>query len=127
MAEKAYQLDSAPSEEHEGVKLGNLRMDFETYRVSVSGKLVELTAKEFDLLRLMARRAGRITSFEELALGLFATADRSSKRHLSVLVHRLRSKLAGIQPYVIETVRGRGYGLLLAADQGSRPRHGPGL
>jgi len=37
-------------------------------------------------------------------------------RHLNVLVHRLRSKLAGSYPYWIETVRGRGYGLLKARE-----------
>jgi len=49
-------------------------------------------------------------------MSLWGDASRRSLRHLNVLIHRLRGKLAGSPQFVIETVRGRGYGLLRAVN-----------
>jgi two-component system OmpR family response regulator len=92
--------------------LGNIALDLDTYRVRIGDTDIETTYYELELLRLLLDQPDRIIGYTELTKALWGTADRVAIRHLNVLVHRLRTKLAGAQPYTIETVRGRGYGLL---------------
>ena len=109
-AASAPALDEASG----AVSLGNLKLDLESYRVSVDGRSVEITYREFELLRILARQPGRVLPYELLTSSLWGVFDRRRLRHLNVVVHSLRAKLAGSRPYAIETVRGRGYGLLKA-------------
>jgi DNA-binding response OmpR family regulator len=95
---------------------GNLVLRLESFRALLDGRVIDLTYHEFDLLRAFCEQPGRVISYEALVHSLWGASGRKPVRHLNVLVHRLRTKLAGLRPYVIETVRGRGYGLLLALD-----------
>ncbi len=92
--------------------LGNLSLNLRNCRAVVADLAVELTYQEFELLRLLARSADRIVSFDALTRGLWQTTGHRETRRLNVLTFRLRSKLAASHPYHIETVRGRGYGLI---------------
>ena len=94
-------------------------MNLDNYRVAIDGDIVDLTYHEIELLHLLMENAGRILSYEMLARSIWGNAERVTTRHLNVLVHRLRTKLAGSNPYWIETVRGRGYGLLKAPEMES--------
>ncbi len=94
------------------VSLGNLALNLGSYRASVDGESVELTYHEFELLRLLFARSDQIVPYEALAEAIWRSSGRGAVRHLNVVVHRLRAKIAGSWPYTIETVRGRGYGLL---------------
>src|SRR3954470_3071225 len=96
------------------VSIGNLSLNLDNYRVAIDGEIIDLTYHEIELLHILVENAGRVLSYETLARATWGNAERVSTRHLNVLVHRLRSKLAGSNPYWIETVRGRGYGLLQA-------------
>ena len=98
------------------VSIGNLSLNLENYRVAIGGEIVDLTYHELELLRIFLDNPNRILSYESLAQQIWGNAERLTTRHLNVLVHRLRIKLTGSHPYVIETVRGRGYGLLKARD-----------
>ena len=93
--------------------LGNLTVRFDTYSVYVEGVLIDLGAKQFDLLRVMLEHVDRVLPYSAFAQALWGDADRRRMRNLNVLVHRLRRSLEGSRPYVIKTVRGRGYGLIL--------------
>jgi len=98
------------------ISIGNLSVNLDNYRVAINGDIVDLTYHEIELLHLLMENAGRILSYETLSRSIWGNAERVTTRHLNVLVHRLRSKLAGSNPYWIETVRGRGYGLLKARE-----------
>ena len=91
---------------------GNVSVDLASYRATVASEPVELTYSEFELLRLLVGRADRIIGYEELARTLWSSSGRRERRHLAVMVCRLRAKLAASWPHRIETVRGRGYGLM---------------
>jgi two-component system response regulator VicR len=93
-------------------ELGNLRIDLDSYEVSVDGRPVTLTHQEFELLVMLAREAGRIHAYATLGQALWRSDGDNSLRRLNVAICRLRAKLAGSRPYRIETVRRRGYGLL---------------
>jgi DNA-binding response OmpR family regulator len=101
---------------------GNLALNAATFRVTVDSAVVELSYHEFELLRILLTNLDRVITYEALTEELWRQTGRPAVRHLNVLIHRLRGKLAGSQPYVIETVRGRGYGLLKANEPpASRP------
>jgi DNA-binding response OmpR family regulator len=125
--------DSATAQEASGrVRcLGNLSLNLDNYRVSIEGEQVELTFREFELLRILAEQPDKILAYDTLTSAVWGLSGRRAIRHLNVVVHGLRAKLAASRPYVIETVRGRGYGLLRAtapagpaasASSGGRPR-----
>ena len=75
-------------------------------RVTRGGAEVALSAREFDLLALLLRQAGRVLSREQLEAQLYAWGQEVESNAIEVHVHHLRRKLgAGL----IETVRGVGY------------------
>jgi len=90
------------------------------YRLQVDGRPVDLTYHEFDLLRLLAERIDHVVGFRELARALWQADGHREVRRLNVLAFRLRAKLADSWPYRIETIRGRGYGLVKALEAGGR-------
>jgi DNA-binding response OmpR family regulator len=92
---------------------GNIHVDLAAYRAYVAGVSVQLTYQEFELLRLLVTRRDRIVPFDELIEDLWHGAQISTKRRLGVVICRLRAKLTNSRPYRIETIRGRGYGLVV--------------
>ena len=94
---------------------GNIVIDAGTYSVSVDGRPVDLTFYEFELLRQFCYEANRIIDHDVLCDVLWSSKGQKERRRLNVAVCRLRAKLTDSQPYRLETVRGRGYGLLAPA------------
>ena len=105
------------------VTVGNIELDLSTYRVSVGSRPASLSYQEFELLRLLASSPDRVASFAALSGFLWGTEGLRENRRLNVLVCRLRTKLSGSAPYRLETVRGRGYGLL-SQSLGGEPGQG---
>jgi DNA-binding response OmpR family regulator len=106
--------DSTP-EDTDGspIVLGNLCIEVEEVRVFAGKRRLQLTLQEFDLLVLFGRAAGSPVSQEILARRLWGETTPQRKRHLSVLVARLRAKLGSSSTYRLVTLRQRGYGLML--------------
>ena len=91
---------------------GRLVIDAERHTVQVDGEAVELTPKEFDLLRALAEARGRVLSREFLLDRVwgYASASEIESRTVDVHVRRLRIKLGG-EGQRITTVKGVGYRL----------------
>jgi DNA-binding response OmpR family regulator len=87
---------------------GPVRLDPRTRRVSVNGEEVELTAKEFDLLRCLLEHAGRVLSRVELKELVWDFDFDAQTKVVDLYVHYLRRKL-GPAGDIIQTVRGVGY------------------
>ncbi|MEU6016666.1 response regulator transcription factor [Streptomyces sp. NPDC047515] len=92
------------------LRLGHVRIELPTRRVSVDGCEVQLTRKEFDLLALLAQRPGVVFRREQIISEVWRTSWEGTGRTLEVHVASLRSKLR--LPALIETVRGVGYRLV---------------
>jgi len=103
---------SLPQHEAKSLVVGNIVVDFDGFRVTVEGVLVDLTLQEFELLRVFVSQPDSIILYDELALALWGSVGERNRLRLGVLLCRLRAKLAASHPYRFETVRGRGYGLL---------------
>ncbi|MBT2529441.1 response regulator transcription factor [Streptomyces flavidovirens] len=95
------------------LRLGGVRIELPTRRVSVAGSEVQLTRKEFDLLALLAQRPGVVFRREQIISEVWRTSWEGTGRTLEVHVASLRSKLR--MPALIETVRGVGYRLVVPA------------
>jgi len=100
----------APSEPAEVVKAGKLVIDAGRRSVTVAGKPVALTTTEFNLLRSLAERRGRVLSREDLIALARGEEVAVIDRTIDVHVASLRKKL-GKHGDMIETVRGVGYRL----------------
>jgi DNA-binding response OmpR family regulator len=96
----------------EVVRIGRLEMDPGSYRASVDGRPLKLTYMEYELLRYLASRPGRIHTREAILRGVWGYDYYGGMRTVDVHVRRLRAKLGQEHARMIETVRGVGYGLL---------------
>lgn len=90
------------------------------HRAVVRGRELDLTCREFEIMRRLVEHPGWVFSSEQLS-SEDAEADYSPES-VSVLVSRLRRKIAGAgMPDAIETVRGFGYRLRVPAPEGAGP------
>jgi len=86
--------------------IGGVRLDPAARSVTYEGRLVDLQAKEFDLLQELMLNVGRVLSREQLEQRLYRWGEEVESNAIEVHVHHLRRKLA---PALIRTVRGVGY------------------
>lgn len=91
------------------VRLGALAIDTETYRVTAGGRPLDLTFKEFELLRFLALHPGRVYTRPALLREVWGYDFYGGTRTVDVHVRRLRAKLGPEHEHLIETVRGVGY------------------
>jgi two-component system, OmpR family, response regulator ResD len=95
----------------EPIRVDGLEIDPGTRRVSVHGREVELTAREFDLLHFLAQHPGQVFSRDQLMDRVWQFAFYSDTTTVTVHVRRLRAKIEAdaSDPDWIETVWGVGY------------------
>ncbi|HEX8791248.1 MAG TPA: response regulator transcription factor [Polyangiaceae bacterium] len=100
------------------VQAGPIAVDVGARRASLNGEDLTLTTYEFDLLRVLAERPGRVLTREQLVDLVRGSADEAFERSIDVHVSHLRKKLGDDprSPRIIKTVRGVGY--LLGVEQG---------
>jgi two-component system copper resistance phosphate regulon response regulator CusR len=109
-------LRRAPSRQQETIRMADLDIDLLRQRVTRAGQRLDLTAKEFLLLSLLARRAGEVLSRTLIAEAVWDMNFDSDTNVVDVSVRRLRSKVDDPFPLkLIHTVRGAGY--VLECDQ----------
>ena len=91
------------------IRLGRLTLSTETYQVAIEGRPLDLTYKEFELLRFLASRPGRVFTRAALLREVWGYDFYGGTRTVDVHVRRLRAKLGPEHEGLIETVRGVGY------------------
>ncbi len=97
----------------EALTSGPLRVDLRTHRVTLDGEELKLTAKEFDLLTVLAREPGAVVSRQRILQEVWNTSWLGATKTVDVHVASLRRKLG--DPGWIETVRGIGLRLRAGA------------
>ncbi|OAG78017.1 DNA-binding response regulator [Acetobacter malorum] len=88
------------------VKVGDIDIDLERSRLTRDGQVIDLTAREWALVELLARRPGAICSRERIEDALYTLEEEVGSNTIEVFVSRVRKKLGAD---IIRTVRGRGY------------------
>jgi DNA-binding response OmpR family regulator len=95
------------------VRVGNLAVDPSLQDAVVEGREVGLTHKEFQLLHLLASRAGKAVSRDYLIDQLWSEDELGSDKNVAVYIRRIRQKIEKDPdaPEILLTVRGFGYRL----------------
>lgn len=93
----------------EVIEYGLLVLNLETYQATISGRVMDLTYMEYELLKFLASRPGKVFSRETLLSRVWGYEYYGGARTVDVHVRRLRAKLGEQQESLIQTVRSVGY------------------
>ena len=93
------------------IEAGDIIIDQDTCEVTIAGRLVMLTFKEYELLRFLASNKGHVFSREVLLGKVWGYDYFGGDRTVDVHIRRLRSKIERFDSQYIETVRNIGYRL----------------
>jgi DNA-binding response OmpR family regulator len=93
----------------DAIQRGDLRIHPHTYEVVINGERVDLTLKEYELLKFLATHAGRVFTRDVLLEQVWGYDYYGGMRTVDVHVRRLRAKLEREGHTFIETIRGVGY------------------
>jgi two-component system OmpR family response regulator/two-component system response regulator QseB len=96
----------ASSFKHSGLTVGDVTLDTVSHEVSVSEKIVDMSRREFMLLKGLMENAGRVLTKESLESKLYSWGEEVSSNTIEVHIHHLRKKLPD---GFIQTMRGVGY------------------
>ena len=101
-------------------RCGVLDLDFAARRVSVMGDEVKLTPREYDLLRTLARHAGRVVTHRQVITAVWGASAQVDAQFVRVLVGQLRQKLESepSSPRIVLTEPGIGYRLFQDDERG---------
>ncbi|HMH58282.1 MAG TPA: response regulator transcription factor [Galbitalea sp.] len=93
------------------LEAGTVRMDTERHTVSVSGKETKMPLKEFELLEVLLRNAGRVLTRGQLIDRVWGADYYGDTKTLDVHIKRIRSRIEAnpSEPTMLLTVRGLGY------------------
>ena len=91
------------------IEHGPLVLNLETYQAAVAGRAMDLTFMEYELLRFLAARPGKVFTRETLLSRVWGYEYYGGARTVDVHVRRLRAKLGEEHAHLIETVRSVGY------------------
>src|SRR5277367_4433703 len=91
------------------LEIAGVRLDPASRRVTRSGELLSLTPREYQLLELLMRNAGRAVSRETILESVWGFASDVTENNVEVFVRQLRLKVETEEPKLIHTVRGFGY------------------
>ncbi len=102
------------------VDIGDLTIDETTYTARLSGAALDLTYKEFELLKFLAQHPGRVFTRSHLVQEVWGYDYFGGTRTVDVHVRRLRAKLGPENEAMIGTVRNVGYKFVRPFNEGSR-------
>ena len=100
-----HQVEEKPKEH---LRFGDLAIDLPRHVATWKNKPIELTATEFKLLTLLAQRAGRVQSRDQLLRDVWEYDSLIDTRTVDTHMRRLREKIGGAARH-LDTVRGVGY------------------
>ncbi|MBP1704936.1 MAG: response regulator receiver [Chloroflexi bacterium] len=113
---------AGPAAESDGaVRLGSLRLDVARHEVTVGGRPVHLTPREFEVLKVLVGHAGRVVTHGRLLRAVWGTAYGEEAHYIHVYVSQIRRKLAAADPDgdlggLIHAEPGVGYRVMLPGD-----------
>ena len=106
---KALLKKVIPTDSDDLIKIDDLIIDINKYEVLLGGSKVELTFKEYELLKFLASNKGRVYSRDQLLDKIWGYDYYGGTRTVDVHIRRLRSKIEDRRHTFIETIRNIGY------------------
>lgn len=99
------------------IRSGEVVVDDATYTAKISGRALDLTYKEFELLKYLAQHPGRVFTRQQLLQEVWGYDYFGGTRTVDVHVRRLRAKLGPENEHLIGTVRNVGYRFVLPSKE----------
>lgn len=96
-------------EETEEISVKDLTISTKDYKVRYKNKLIELTPKEFELLKILAKNPNKAIRREVLLNKIWGVGSDYESNIVDVYIKNLRNKLEDKPPKLIQTIRGKGY------------------
>ena len=109
------------------IRTGEVTVDEAAYTAKIGGRALDLTFKEFELLKYLAQHPGRVFSREQLLQEVWGYDYFGGTRTVDVHVRRLRAKLGPENETLIGTVRNVGYRFVLPPKETSREQETSGV
>ncbi|MBD2762314.1 response regulator transcription factor [Kocuria sp. cx-455] len=101
------------------IRAGNVTIDDGSYTVKIGGAPLNLTYKEFELLKYLAQNVGRVFTRAQLLSQVWGYDYYGGTRTVDVHIRRLRAKLGADHEHLITTVRNVGYSFTAGRDSES--------
>ncbi|HBA69313.1 MAG TPA: DNA-binding response regulator, partial [Lachnospiraceae bacterium] len=110
---RTTQYDTVLQKEENILKAGDVTMDLTDYTVTKAGRKIELTAKEFEILKLLMKNPKKVYTKEQIYSLIWNDAYMGDENAVNVHISRLRNKLEedSRNPRYVVTVWGIGYKL----------------
>jgi DNA-binding response OmpR family regulator len=105
--------NEGPDDEAHIIRSGEVVVDDATYTAKIGGRVLDLTFKEFELLKYLAQHPGRVFTRDQLLQEVWGYDYFGGTRTVDVHVRRLRAKLGTDNEALIGTVRNVGYRFVL--------------
>jgi DNA-binding response OmpR family regulator len=104
---------TAADASHGSYRIGGLHIDAGMRRLTRDGRVIEVSAREFDILHLLAQGAGRVVERQQLFQSVWGADFYGDERALDVYIRTIRKKIEPdpSRPLYLHTVRGVGYRL----------------
>ena len=98
-------------EDSSNISFGKLEVDIDTHKVSIEGRVIDLTAREFELLHHFVKRPGRVYSRSQLLDMVWGYGHEGYEHTVNSHINRLRAKIEidPANPEYILTIWGVGY------------------
>jgi DNA-binding response OmpR family regulator len=109
------------------IRIGELTIDQDTYAARLKGRPLDLTYKEFELLKFLAQHPGRVFTRDQMLREVWGYDYFGGTRTVDVHVRRLRAKLGSEYESMIGTVRQVGYKFVAPSARGRTPGADPEL
>lgn len=113
---RKFEITSMPVEENSNqekhqIKVGRLLLDLDKFEAKVDGKAIDLTLREFEVLKYLAMQAGQVVTRETLLEKVWEYEYYGDIRTVDVTVRRIRGKIEKdtANPEILITKRGVGY------------------
>ena len=93
------------------IDVGELKLDLDKFEVKVRGEVIDLTLREFEVLKYLANQPGQVVTREILLEKVWGYEYYGDIRTVDVTVRRLREKIEknSAEPQYVQTKRGMGY------------------
>ena len=116
-------LQAAGEDGPNEITTGELVIDEATYTAKIRGRLLDLTFKEFELLKFLAQHPGRVFTRAQLLQEVWGYDYFGGTRTVDVHVRRLRAKLGAEHEQLIGTVRNVGYRFVVPPKDSASASH----
>lgn len=103
----------ARGEDHQHIQVGNLFFDSEAHQVRCNGQTLELSKREYELLKLLASNPGHVLTKELIFERIWGSDSTANPRNIKVYINKLRRKLSACgEGQIIHVLHRIGYSLI---------------